>query len=431
MDGERVWRRAASRLRLRLNLALLLERMLPLWTGASLLFSILVLWERERGGSHLDVLATLFAVFLFSSGLIGLLRDRASFFDLDEALDLLDARLGLKNRLRSAKAGVGAWPEPPRQLPSVVRFRWDRALAPLAFSCCLAALAVSIPVGLRRPSAAPPVAGPASWEEIERALDTLREEAVVREEAIDEIEARLFELRAKPREDWFNHGSLEASDSLKEELAAEMRALTRSLAEVQSSLEELSQMEAGAPAEARRLQERRLGAALEEIDLSGLPFDREATRELQTLARGSKVRRATKEEIEKWKQMRERLYHVLPGGAEEKIVVGLRSRNGEGEGGKPGRGGVNRGPGTAPLDLSAEPLETASDRIEAVPGADGSRGPLGDAVGYSTGEHDVETDGFRGDPEGGAVASKGEGGDRVWTQSLLPKERRVLSRYFK
>jgi len=427
--AETVWRRAASRLRFRLNLGLWLERTLALWMGTSLVFSILAIWQRERGG-ELEILGILCALLLVLSGLFTLRRARASFFTLDEALDLLDDRLGLRNRLRSAEAGVGDWPEPPAVLPRAVRFRGDRAIAPVALSLLIVALAVLVPVRVETPQPTLPIAGPASWEEIERALDAVRRESVVKEEAIEEMEARLDELRTKPREEWFDHGTLEASDSLKEELASEMRALTRALGEVSATLEELRSMDEGAPAEARRLRERRLGEALEALDLSGLPFEREATRELQTLARNSKVRRATKEEIEKWKQMKERLYHGLPGGAEE-VVVGLRTGRENARSGKPGRDGVDRGPGTAPLDLSAEPQEPLSDRIEGLKGGDASGGPFGATVGVSLGEHEVETETFEFGRDGGAVVSAGEGGDRVWTQALLPSERRVLQRYFK
>jgi len=431
MEGERVWRRAASRLRLRLNLGLWLENTLPLWTAASLLFSILAVWERERGGERLEVLAVGFAFVLVLSGLFALSRLRLWPFALEDALDLLDARLGLHNRLRSAHAGAGDWPEPPAVLPKAVRLRSDRAFAPLAFSVAVVALSVLVPVRVEESPATLPVAGPSSWQEIERALDALREESVVKEPAIDEMEERLHELRAKPREEWFAHGTLEASDSLKEELASGMRELTRALGDVATSLEELKDMDAGAPAEARRLRERRLESAVDALDLSGLPFEREATRELQTLARNSKARRATKEEIEKWQQMRERLYHVLPGGGEE-VVVGLRSRRGdEDRNGMPGRGGVDRGPGAAPLDLSAEPLESFSDRIEALQGDEAGGGLFGETVGFSIGEHELPPGGFRLGEEGGAVVSTGEGGDRVWTQTLLPSERRVLQRYFK
>jgi hypothetical protein len=427
--AERIWRRAASRLCFRLNLGLWLEGTLPLWTGASLVFSILAIWQRERGGEP-AVLAIPFVLMLLVSGVFTLLRARASSFNLDEALDLLDDRLGLRNRLRSAQAGVGGWPEPPAVLPRAVRFRRDRALAPVALCLLVVALAVLVPVRVETPPPPLPVTGPASWEEIERALHALRRESVVKEEALEEREARLDELRRKPREEWFDHGTLEASDSLKEELASEMRALTRAVGEVSASLEELRSMDEDAPAQARRLRERRLGEALEALDLSGLPFEREATRELRTLARDSKVRRATREEVEKWKQMKERLYHGLPGGAEE-VVVGLRTGRGETGNGKPGRGGVDRGPGTAPLDLSAVPLESLSDRIEGLERGHASSGPFGATVGVSLGEHEVGTETFELGRDGGAVVSTGEGGDRVWTQSLLPSERRVLQRYFK
>jgi hypothetical protein len=83
------------------------------------------------------------------------------------------------------------------------------------------------------------------------------------------------------------------------------------------------------------------------------------------------------------------------------------------------------------LDLSAEPLEPLSDRIEGLEGGHASGGPFGATVGVSLGEHETRTEAFEFGRDGGAVVSTGEGGDRVWTQSLLPSERRVLQRYFK
>lgn len=58
------------------------------------------------------------------------------------------------------------------------------------------------------------------------------------------------------------------------------------------------------------------------------------------------------------------------------------------------------------------------------------RAALGDQLGTSNGQHRVDKDAFRAQ-QGGGIQSAGQGGDAVWTDSLLPAEREVLKKYFK
>jgi hypothetical protein len=58
------------------------------------------------------------------------------------------------------------------------------------------------------------------------------------------------------------------------------------------------------------------------------------------------------------------------------------------------------------------------------------RAALGDQLGASSGQHRVDKEAFR-SQQGGGIQSTGQGGDAVWTDSLLPAEREVLKKYFK
>jgi hypothetical protein len=427
MSEADFWLRFARRLRRRLNFGTWAASVVPAWTAASLAYAAALLFDRGRGGSAEPWLALFFTVLLLATGLFSFVRMRRERFRDRDALVIVEDKLGLKNRLSAAAVGVGAWPTVPESPPALVRFRPSRTLVPCSFAIALVALAAWIPVAREDGTRSASISEPLAWKEMERALDVLREEAVVGEDAIEGFEERLEALRQKPREEWFRHGSLEASDSLREELRAEMRRLVKGLDELTGSLDEMAALGENAPAEARRLREKKLDAAIDDLELLTLPLSRSTARELHVLARERNVRKMAKEEIEKWREIRERLYHGLPGGGDT-VVAGIPgSASGSSQ---PGRGGVSRGPATAPINLSDERTELGTTRIESVRGEDVSRGLFGDTVGISLGEHEVDTGGFR-VSEAGEVASTGKGGDVVWVQSLTPRERRVLQKYFR
>jgi hypothetical protein len=424
MSDRESWLRAARRLRRRLNLGVCAARVVPLWTAGSLVFAAALLWDRGRGAPLAPWLWSLFVGFL----IVIVIRSvsKKDFFDSLDALVLLEDRLRLRNRLSAAEAGVGKWPS-FTTIPPLVRWQGARSYLPPLFAIALVALSATVPIRVEEPPSSAPVSEPLAWREMERALDVLREEELVSEEAIETFEERLEALKSQPKEEWFEHGNLEASDSLREELSAEMRSLVQGLEELEASLGDLQVLDENAPREARRLREARVETAISDLELLTLPLDRKRARELQVLARERNVRRMTKEELEKWKETRERLYHGLPGHGETVVAASGESAGGAG---KPGQGGVNRGPGTAPLDLSGERTELGTERTEGVSGEDVSRGLFGDTVGVSMGEHDVDTSGFR-VTEAGAIVSTGEGGDVVFRESLTPRERLILQKYFR
>lgn len=103
---------------------------------------------------------------------------------------------------------------------------------------------------------------------------------------------------------------------------------------------------------------------------------------------------------------------------------------GKGDGQQPGSGGLIRGPGTAPVNLSKEENDLGSRNLEGVTNEDMSRVLPGDMLGIGQGEHEIDE--IRTAPTtAGEVQSEGKGGNAVWKESLLPAEKKVLKKYFK
>ncbi|GMR23568.1 MAG: hypothetical protein BMS9Abin37_2009 [Acidobacteriota bacterium] len=436
VKDSRFWRQTASRVARRLNIGRWLERALPVWAGVSVLVACMVLILRNRGVSDLTwVWLGVFAAFVALGLVVYGVDSRRHLTSTEQALVWLEHRLRLNNRLTAASAGIGAWPEPRPEAVELLEWRPGRVLPAPLFSVALMAAAAFIPVSPDREPLPLPIASPLAWTEMERWLEDVKETELVDEQAVEAWERRVESLESQPQEEWYSHSSLEAGDSLREELASELRALERGLSEAESSLTELLELAetANASPEKRRLSQKRLAKALDDLDLATLPLSRKVKRQLMTLARERDVRRMTKEQLEQLRErLRERRYANLPRpGDEAYAFLSPGSVDGEMSSGRPGKGGVNRGPGSAPIELAEERTELGSSRIEDVIGHEPLGTELGETVAVGIGEHDNDTSGFRGGRDAGAVAATGEGGELVWSQTLTPEERRVLKKYFK
>ena len=94
-----------------------------------------------------------------------------------------------------------------------------------------------------------------------------------------------------------------------------------------------------------------------------------------------------------------------------------------------GRGGIQRGPGEAPMFYGDE-SDLKTNNIEGVQNQDYSKAAPGEVLGIGQTEHEIDET-RTGPREAGAVKSTGQGGDTVWRESLMPQEKAVLKRYFK
>ncbi|MBT8044117.1 MAG: hypothetical protein KJO79_04125 [Verrucomicrobiae bacterium] len=108
---------------------------------------------------------------------------------------------------------------------------------------------------------------------------------------------------------------------------------------------------------------------------------------------------------------------------------------GEGEGNEPGegeeggRGGIDRGPGHAPRPLGKTHEDTGAGKHEGLESDDPGNSLPGDLLETSDAKHDVDQSKV-GPTAGGTATGKGKGGDRVWKNSLLPKEKKALKKFF-
>ncbi len=96
----------------------------------------------------------------------------------------------------------------------------------------------------------------------------------------------------------------------------------------------------------------------------------------------------------------------------------------------PGKGGITRGPGTAPLTLSDEENDFGTNKNESVSNTDMSRAQVGNMLALQDGKHEVDKT-IKAPQSAGTIQNAGQGGEQVWRESLTPDEKAVLKRVFK
>lgn len=438
---ERIWRRRADALVRRHNFAWWLERFNSLLLGGLLLVAILLLTGRTWGWPQISqgIVAASLAAWIAILAVAGWLLSRRHFIGGESGLVRLDERLFLNNRLVSAAARVGPWPEFPDGGGRAADFSWNaaRVWLPGLGAVALVIAAWLAPLPRRAPAPAKGVE-PGAWQQMEDWLAALEEAKVVEEKAIEEVESRIEELREQPEEDWFRHSSLEATDSLQESLGLEIRELAESLNRLERNLAALERVSPGADGAERESGQRSLEEALEAVAGSGLEMDEALRKQLGAIdpAKWGQETLAglTAEQLRALqKQLRE-------GSGTLGAMEGLPSLEGmEGEGlpgqglatgETPGKGGISRGRADAPLFFGKKADELGTENLERVTNDDLSKASLGEVLG--TGETEREIDESDAGPvAGGTIGSVGRGGEVTSRESLLPDEKAVLKRYFK
>ena len=440
---ERHWNRRAAALARRLNLGWWLERFNQLVLVGLVLFAVALLagrtWRADwmTPGTVGLVLGGLLLVLAAVAWLLG----RRRFVDAGKGLVRLDEKLRLHNRLVSAAAKVGPWPELPPDPHGAAGFRWNlsRAWLPGLIALLLVAVAWWVPIPERSASTAQ-VVEPSAWEQMEDWLATLEEEDLIEEEKIEELASRIEELRDQPEEEWFSHSSLEATDSLQQALGLEIRDLAEEMANLERNLSALqkfsSQMSEAAKEEARKEMEE----ALDALEGAGLPLN-EALRKQLSEVDPSQLGKETlsnlsQEQLESLQQQLQKGSGAL-GSMEglpemgEGMGMGMGEGMGEdGDGEMPGAGGITRGKADAPIFFDDKADDLGTDNLERVTNDDFSKAAIGEVLGLGETEREIDEN-ATGPVAGGAVGSAGKGGEAVSRETLLPDEQAVLKRYFK
>lgn len=440
---ERMWQRRASALATRLNLAWWMERFNQLLLTGLPVLAVAILavrtwrepWISPAG--ILVALAGLLAIGAFTAWLLA----RKRFVTGEDGLVRLDERLGLHNRLVSASRKVGPWPvdDPAFDPTTGLHWRAGRVLLP-GLGALLLVLAASF-TPLPEPEVVPRnVVEPGAWDRMQEWLETLDAADFVDEKAIEQFESHLEELKERPEEEWFSHSSLEATDTLEEALGQEIRDLASGMNTLERSLSTLESYDSESGGEAGQEAAQEMEAALESLGQGGLPLNEDLRKQLGEIDPSSlgkatvgglsqEALEALQGQLGKGMQALGSL-EGLPG-LEEGMAFGVESPGfGEGEGEAPGKGGLSRGRGDAPLVFDEEADQLGTSNIEGIRNEDLSRATLGETIGLGETERKIDPT-PSGPVAGGAATSLGQGGEAVSRQPLLPDEQAVLKRFFK
>jgi hypothetical protein len=380
--------------------------------------------------------------------LLAWIRARRRFVTSDQAMVRLEAELRLHNALTAAREGLRPWPAPPpasRPVRDGWAWNWPRLVVPPVGTAVLLAGAFLVPIRPVQGVAVVPQE-PMAWREMEGWLDELREQSLADPEAVEELERKIEALRDRPAEEWFGHGSLEATDSLREALERSLSELERHSADAGLTLSAAARLGEGHGKETEERLGRELAEALRGLEAGRLPTDPALREQLRALDPSS-LRQLDAAKCqglgEKLGKNAEALRKMLAesgrgeglgeegeGALSEKEILRLLGElPGEGEGEGPGRGGVQRGRGDAPMFHEDQESQLGTSNLERITNEDLERAAPGDVLGEIEVKQDPVTEGAA-VRSGGSVGSAGRGGDRVWDAELLPAEQDVLRKFY-
>lgn len=446
MDRDRselrtAWMRHASRVARSINLGWWLQKSggafvigTALGSAALLLFRHrfpdIPLWQWCAGAGGLLAIIGLAAFF----------AARRQFESVEGAMVRIEDSMRLRNALSAANAGVAPWPELPPTIHAGLDWNWRRVAAPPLAASFLLLAGLFIPVAALPGADDAPPEQPLAWEQMDADLERLEKEDVIDESYLEEMRKKIDELRAKEEEQWFSHSSLEATDSLKKQHAAELQRLEREAGRADNALGSL-QKNAGMLSQERKdelLQQ--FDQALQGLQNGALKPNADLLNQLQQLdpANLGQLNPDQLQQLRENLQKCEQACEDCQGGGQgeewmDELMDGQGDGNGQGEGdgngNRPGKGGVSRGPGEAGGVLGKEGELLKTGDLEALKAKDLSRALPGDLLQIQDGEHQVDETATR-DQSGGAVGNAGSGGDRVWRESLDPDEQRALKKYF-
>ena len=433
------WMQQAGRTRRKVNTGWWLARAMPLLVIAGLAGFAVIFVLRSRG---LDLPWQ--RVWPWAAGggaflmVAGWLMARRQFISTAQALVRLESELRLHNALTVAAAGRGAWPALIQKADDGWRWRWQTVGGPFAAYAGSLALALWLPVA-QEAEAKAPVVEPQAWGQMESWMEKLQEEQIVTEEEKEEQLAKISDLRDQPPEKWFSHESLNAGDTLKEQLQRDIQKLAQDLSTAERSLNALQNYADQLSVAAKEQLLKDFDQALADMKANALEIDPKLMEALAGID-PKDLKGLSKEQMDQLRESMKKKASECNGlcenpgflgdgeGEDDKLAEMLGKMEGEGEG--PGNGGITRGPGTAPLTLSKEENDFGTNKTEAVSNTDLSRARVGDLMAIQDGKHEVDKT-SAGPQAAGAVQNTGEGGQQVWRESLTPEEKAVLKRVFR
>ncbi|HSJ03459.1 MAG TPA: hypothetical protein VK956_13445 [Verrucomicrobium sp.] len=434
--SARYWQSATRRLARFVNLGWWLENWLTWIMAAALTGAVSVLLVRWLWASQLSWVWIGLSSVVLLGGAVAWFRVRGRFESEDVARVRLEDALGLKARLTAAAAGVGDWPARPDQMARTVLWRWQRPAIMLGLAVAMLALAVWMPMQSRAEAKKRVIEKPSAVKEVEQWVENLRKEQAVEEESLKEVEKKVAELLQRPSENWYEHGSLEAAGNLKEQTSEMLRELSENLSDAERAASALQAAGDAFPQEAKDAVGGELASAAQGLKTGGIKPNEQLLKQLQQMAGAQGMGQLTKEQLEQLaKQLQQNaqaLQEALANSPELKLTECRGCKPGEGDKEGPGKGGIDRGPGTAALTFKQDETNLDTKKAESLASQiDISRLAPGDVMGVQNAQHEVDKNSYSGPRQSGGIQNAGDGGAAVWQNSLLPGEREALKRYFK
>jgi len=309
-------------------------------------------------------------------------------------------------------------------------WKWQRVLLPYLAVTIFVCLGLFIPVSQASSDVLAPNQPP-TWSQLEAEVDYLEENELFQNEYLDELSKKLDQLKEQSPEDWFSHSSLEATDAIEQahrtntfQLQKQMDTANRALNTLQHYSDRLNQ-------EQKQKLQQQFKDALKGMQNGELKPNKELMDRLKEID-PNMLNNIAPERLE---QLRKQLRQ----GAEQlkQFSDGTPGEgNGEGEGSqddngdKPGRGGVQRGPGTSPGVLGGEAADLKTGDHERLENKNNKNTRPGDLLETTDSLHDIDKAPTT-NSSGGSTNNKGQGGNNVWKNNYLPNEKRALKKYFK
>jgi hypothetical protein len=430
-EAASFWQAAVTRLAREINLGWWLAGWLPWAVAVGLVGTFAMLYTRLRGG-HPGLVWTGIALALAAGAIVAWRRSRDRFETAASARVRLEEALGLKARLTAASAGVGSWPDRPAPdgLVWPVRWRWQRPAAWAAVVAALLVIAARLPVADARSARRHAIERPTDARVVDSWLDELARQQAVDERSIERVRERIADLMQRPDEQWYEHASLEAAGTLKEQTAADLRELAENLAKAEQAAAKLREMTDAVPQKLREALAKDLKLAALALELGDFrpPADlAEMLRGIQGRDLAGLTPGECRGLCKKLRENRESLRKALAESPE--LALDGVAMLGEDGVAMPGEGGVQRGRGDAELTLGAENDLGTKRKERVTQPLDPDRAAPDELLAVVEGEHEIDKEAYTG-PQAGGTAKKGDGGSAVQVDNLLPGEQAAVRRFF-
>ncbi len=445
-SDERFWRQNVRRLSRRIHLGWWLDAFLAILIPLALLGAVAVLVMRWRWSLVEQHALIAISAGVLAAALAALMLMRRRRESRAATQVRLEDALGLKTRLTAAAAGIGPWPKPLPGLRLPVAWRAGRPAVMAAVCAALLAAALYVPITRRGADTPRVIEPPSALREVQDWIDNVKKKDAVSEDSIREVEEKVAELLQRPAQNWYEHASLEAAEHLRDLTAQDLQQLAQNLTDAERAASALAASAAGVglPQAAKDSLSGLLQNASQSMQTAGMKPSADLMDALKNLD-PSLLSGMSPEQLKDLANQLAQNYQALQEALKNTptldlahIPTGQCQNCGQGPGEcdcehpHPGRGGIDRGPGTAPLTLDAQDTQLGTDKVDTLASnLDLQRLATGDALSVTDGAAKVDPSAYQGPQQGGATASPGDGGAAVWQNTLLPAERETLKRFFK